>query len=397
MSDFPNLKKSAGNETFGPFETYVREKYFLSRSIASSTEQNYAIAAAKMDGYLRAKKIENYESFNVEDTTPDLLSGFVRWYESRVQSRETVRSKRKILIAIVNHALVRQQRVLNSKFVRLPKPQKTLKDTWSDQQVAILVQVAGALPGVLPIGTSRGEYAACLIAVTFETAARRGDLTRITVKDALGDGPFRFIQNKTQHATKFVITPGTQQRIRNMPHVQKGARFVFQPWGGTHLDCLTRLAGNAMRRSGLTSSDGCLKKLRRSSITEAERVTPGTGYVQAGHTTPTVTVSNYIDADTAYADRHRPKVGGIEGGGSWLGKEVVDSPKHESASVIAARATLAVHENEAVDMETMAIAILVSDPSQSKKVIAERLGVSVRSLADGRMPRLAVVWASRSR
>jgi len=297
----------------GPFEKYVREEYFLSRSLAATTEGQYIIAAQQMDSYLRSKQ-KKKKSFEVNKTTPDLLSQFVKWYETRVESRNTVRSKRTILIAIVNHALESEQRIINSKFVRLPKPQRTVKDSWSPQEVAILVQVAGAIPGTLPIGTSRGDYAACLISVAFETAARRGDLTKITTKDALSGRPFQFVQNKTQHVTSFAISPNTQDRIRQMAHVRKRSKYVFKPWGEYHLECITRLASAAMKRAGLSASDGCLKKLRRSSITEAERLRPGTGYIQGGHTTPTVTVENYIDPSRAYADMPRPSLPGIDRG-----------------------------------------------------------------------------------
>lgn len=297
----------------GPFETYVREKYTLTRSLASTTEGHYIIAAKQMDKFLssaRRKKLD------VKATTPDLLSQFVKWYESKVSSANTVRTKRTILIAIVNHALEPEQRVINSKFVRLPKPQKTVKDSWSPEQVSILVQVASAIPGVLSIGTTRGEYAACLISVAFETAARRGDLTRITTKDALSGRPFQFVQNKTQHVTSFVVSAATQDRIRQMSHVRKRSKFVFKPWGEYHLECITRLASTAMKRAGLSASDGCLKKLRRSSITEAERLRPGTGYIQGGHTTPTVTVENYIDPSRAYQDMPRPSLPQIGDGNS---------------------------------------------------------------------------------
>ena len=61
----------------------------------------------------------------------------------------------------------------------------------------------------------------------------------------------------------------------------------------------------AVKDAGLSCSDGPFKKLRRSSITAVELLSPGQGQHHAGHTTVTTTQKWYL-SESAKLNRPIP-------------------------------------------------------------------------------------------
>ena len=221
----------------GPFETYLKERFLLNRVLAKTSEQQYEVACRLMDGFLRCIRAADHQ---VKNTDEDMLSRFLLYYEGKAGSTNSVRSKRRTLIAVVNHALERDKKKLDSRFIRLPKPKPTPKDVWTPEEVAFLVGVAAAIPQRLPNGTTKGEYFACLFLVAFESALRRGDLARLQTVDALR-GSFELMQGKTGYPVGVELSPETVARIKRMPHVEAGSELVFPEWTMNHLDCLSNL------------------------------------------------------------------------------------------------------------------------------------------------------------
>jgi len=275
------------------------ERYCIDRTLAESTRVSYLAAAKLFDNWVEEVGLGG---ITVADIDIDLVNRFLSYYAGTVGSRETVRSKRRIVIALLNHFLEPQRRTIESRFIRNPKVSETVKDTWKADEVARLMTAAAQLPGIFRrlSNTTRGEYFCCMAAVAWETAARRGDLVRLTVAAIRSGDSFNFIQNKTQGAVVYRVSDQTRSKILRMPHVAGGAKLVFPPWGRTkdcswQLESITKSFSKAMKMAELSSSDGPMKKLRRSSITDVECRTPGTGYLHAGHKSSEITRQHYLD------------------------------------------------------------------------------------------------------
>lgn len=265
--------------------------YFLCRPLAATTQKHYQSTVAMFDGW-------NVAGADCNET---LLNQFLLWYESQVSSPNTVRSKRAILLAVFRFAGLD----VNSRRVRLVRKRPKLIDSWTIQECQTLIYAASRLPGTLSkLGTNRGDYAACLLAVALESGLRRGDLARVTCSQ-IRKGKWQQIQNKTGNVVECQISSLTRSKVSALPCF--GGEFAFPAWVNDHKAAMSAMARRAMIGAWLESKDGCLKKLRRSSITIAEKQQAGTGYLQAGHTTPVVTRESYLDV--SQIDRKRPEAG----------------------------------------------------------------------------------------
>jgi len=269
------------------------DSYCISRSIEPTTIVSYQAAINVFNRWLACHE---FSGINVDDIDIDLLNQFLTEYGATV-SKYTVNSKRRILIALLNFHLEPCRQVITSKFVKRHKTSDTRRTSWMPEEVKRLFFFASHLPGRLSNGTSRADYFRCLLLVAWETAARRGDLTRITIEDIASGKPFLFVQKKTGTGVVYRLSASTVESILSMPH-SKDSRFAFPSWSGEtawQLEAITKTCRKIMVAAGLKSYDGCLKKLRRSAITRAEEIMPGTSYRFAGHTTPTTTIKSYLD------------------------------------------------------------------------------------------------------
>ena len=263
--------------------------YFLFRDVASTTQTQYRIAANQFDQWNGGNDIDERR-----------LSEYLKWYQSLGKSPNTVRHKRSILLALLAFSGC----PLSAARVRRLRRKPSIVDSWSPDEVEFLCRAAGRIPGIAGrLRTKKSAYTQCLIRLAFQTALRRGDLIRVTV-DQVHQGSWDMLQSKTNEYVDCEITAELRAQILAMPHVVDGAALAFAPWCQWHADAVTNLTRKAMRIAWMDAPDGCLKKLRRSSITEAERLQPGTGYLQAGHTSPIVTNQSYNDRSRL--ERKRP-------------------------------------------------------------------------------------------
>ena len=293
-------------------EDYFYDRYRVDVPLAKTTVGTYRAAARAMDRWFARNGLAGA---GIPDLDIETMNRFLMEY-AEGRSVHTTRSVRKILIALINHHLAPQHITIESKFIRLPKPVATVKDSWSLEEVRRLVEAADGYPagreylgGLLP-ETLRSDYLRNFLTFIWETAARRGDAVRLQIADVKSGRSFNFIQSKSKRAVVYKISDNLRADILKMPHVIAGHELAFPLWsgaaGGSKMQ-LSVMAKHCMKYAGLSASDSCLKKLRRSSITDVERSKPGTGFLHAGHSSPAVTAEHYIDKSRAYADRPTPE------------------------------------------------------------------------------------------
>lgn len=272
------------------------ERYKIARDIEPTTIVNYQSAINVFSRWLASQGLSDIA---VADIDYDVLNQFLAAY-SKQASEYTVNSKRRILIALVNYFLEPQEQTIASKFVTRRRTRDTRRTTWTPLEVQRLIQFAGYLPGTLANGTKKADYFQRLLSVAWESGARRGDIARITVDDVRSQRPFLFVQNKTRTGVVYRLSEMTTAAILRMPHVASGSRLVFPPWTKTadtrwQLEAISKVCRSVMLAANLSAYDGCLKKLRRSAITRADELKPGTGYRFAGHRSPQTTITSYLD------------------------------------------------------------------------------------------------------
>lgn len=269
------------------------DDYFLERQLSETTRGHYLIVAGIFDRWHDAAAIPS-------EPIDKTLNRFLAWYETQVDSPNTVLSKRSILLAILRHA----GHDIRADKIRRVKRRRTIIDSWTVEQTQTLIYAATTIPGMIKrLGTKRGDYAAAMLSLVFETGLRRSDVIRVTAKQVRA-GRWKMAQQKTGNIVECAISAITRQKIVSLPCFDG---LAFPAWTAGHAEAVSNLAKRAMSLAWLESEDGCLKKLRRTSITIAEVLAPGTGYLQGGHTTPKITQEHYID--TSQIERKRPVVG----------------------------------------------------------------------------------------
>lgn len=271
------------------------DNYKIARSMEKSTVISYQATVNIFNRWLASHDLAGIE---VDDIDIDLINAFLTEYANDV-AEPTSNSKRRILIALMNFHLEPKRETINSRFIKRRKTRDTRRTTWQPHEIRRMIQFAKYLPGELACGTSKADYFHCLLSLAWETAARRGDLTRITVEDIRSEKPFLFVQHKTKQGVVYRVSPETRRAILAMPHVQT-ARLVFPAWGPSgcqqwQLEAITKTTRAVMLAAGLSAFDGCLKKIRRSAITRAEELKPGAGFRFAGHRSPQTTIDSYLD------------------------------------------------------------------------------------------------------
>lgn len=289
---------------------YFQDRYSVDRPLEKNSVVNYQITARMFDNWLR---VQGVFGISIGDIDLDLINLFLRDY-GKDKSAYSVACKRKHIVAMVNHYLAPFRRTVESKFIRSPKKPETIKDTWSPAEVSALIAACYDMGGdeflcTRFTRTKRADYLAAVFQFVWETACRRGDLPRVRISDVKDGRPFSFIQNKTKTLVTFRITEPLRKKILSLPHViEQNTKFAFPLWGLAAADprMLSDMALRALNASGLSTSDGTFKKLRRSSITDVERRSPGVAYLHAGHSTPEITRDHYIDKSRAYGEIQRP-------------------------------------------------------------------------------------------
>lgn len=292
------------------------DRYAIEHDVKSATVDFYRTCARLLERLLDKPPV-------VDDLTPSNVNQLILWLKEHGRKKHTIQSRRQGLLVLARYArrldLIEfdQDRVVR---VRCPE---TKKDIWTVRDVLhILSTINGLDEYRIPVSQiSRRKYWTGIVLCAWDTALRHSDLAELRLCDVESNA-IEIIQMKTGVGHRGMIRPETLDAIRATFEGPASNREKIWPYHRREwfYDDFRRI----MKAAKLS---GTFKKLRRSSITNAEQNMPGSGFLHAGHTNPTTTHRWYIPRDSLVRDRLLTSV--LENG---IGKETEPSFRESNAS-----------------------------------------------------------------
>ena len=284
------------------------EEYFLTSNLRDSTAEQYQNSVNLIEKW-------HGSPLHLEEMTDLFISRWIKDYESD-KSPHTVRTRRSALIAIMKGAYQSRHVEYEPKRIRPVKGiQTTPKDVWNALEIqALIAKTPQVLKGRFrTTNIQKALYFSSLITMAFESGLRLGDILAIKSEDLLTKDIIEIETQKTGRPVQVVISDNLKNLIFSTYEGFNRDRSLVWPAyrSGSSKNQkrgMQEQARKIMIACNLRCSDGVFKKLRRSSITEAERLQPGTGWIQGGHSKPDVTIKHYLNQDMAYKERQRPRL-----------------------------------------------------------------------------------------
>lgn len=278
------------------------ETYSLEREITASSIEQYRIAVNSFSKWLSRPA-------ETTDLTDDAINRFLVAY-SQLRKPHTVASKRRQLLVLWRAVAERGGTTPPARVRRIKTP-PTPKDVWTAKEVAAICQNLSRLQGRLPIVLIRpGDYYVSLIKAAWETGLRLSDLMGLERHQIERSGWFSVVMQKTGLPQWCRLHGSTYDMIqRTFDDIAPPRRLCWPTWSTrtpkAGFKLIRRDIMRAVREAGLSCSDGPFKKLRRSSITAVELLSPGQGQHHAGHTSVATTQKWYL-SDSAKLNRPIP-------------------------------------------------------------------------------------------
>ena len=284
------------------------EEYVLTSNLRDSTAEQYKNSINLIEKW-------HGQPLHLEEMTDVFVSKWIKDYESG-HSPHTVRTRRSALISLLKGAYHSRYIEHEPKRIRPVKGvQSTPKDVWSPTEVMDLSQATRhVLKGrFVRTCVQKAGYFSTLIEMAFESGLRLSDMLSITTEDMFSGDVLKLNTQKTGREGDIVISDNLRERIiKTYDNFCQDRHLVWPAYrSGSEKNQnrgIQQAARKVMISCDLKCSDGVFKKLRRSSITAAERLQPGTGWIQGGHSKPDVTIKHYLNQDQAYAGRVRPRL-----------------------------------------------------------------------------------------
>lgn len=274
------------------------ESYALSHEIRRGTLEQYRVAMNVLNKW-RGCPVE------VAELSDDLINRFLASL-SKEAKPHTVASKKRHLLALWRSA-ADEGLVAYPKRIRKIRLPDTPKIVWTASQVRQLAEQVERIPGRFPqseilIGASLGA----LVRAAWDTGMRRSDLFRLQRLHAERDEWLEMVQRKTGRTILCKLSRDTRAAILRTFDDWAVPRQYVWPSTSSAVRRITGMIAEAAQDLGLPCASTPLKALRRSSITAVEAQAPGTGYLQAGHSTSQTTIRYYLSPTAAQMARPLP-------------------------------------------------------------------------------------------
>lgn len=166
--------------------------------------------------------------------------------------------------------------------VRRLRPIRRQPVAWTVDEVRQLVETAEQWP-------SRPWWWSSLIRVGYDTALRLSDLLGLRTDQIAASMTVE--QSKTQRQVAVRLREETLAVVRRHLREQGPSRLVWPLWAGR--EAMYRAFARIVVRAGIRP--GTFRWLRRTAITQVERIEPGRGTQLAGHCSRSTTETWYID------------------------------------------------------------------------------------------------------
>jgi integrase len=233
-------------------------------------------------------RLVNSQPPTVSQFTPDVFNRYVDKLAA-THARATAKSQRGNLLTLWHFAYDVGMTEVPPLRIRKLRPLHHCPEAWDQLEIRRLMTTADAWPGVFRLTRQpRALFWGSLIRVAYDTALRLGDLLALTWAD-LEHG--RIVQHKTGRVVVFRTRESTRDHLRGL--VRTCPTCLVWPWHAR------RDWFYAAFKEIVTAAEirpGTFRWIRRTAVTQLERVAPGAGTRLAGHAHRSTTEDFYIDS-----------------------------------------------------------------------------------------------------
>jgi hypothetical protein len=227
-------------------------------------------------------------ALSVEDFTDEGLNRFLDWYRS-CRKPDTVRTRRGNLLILWHWAYQEGLTDVAPRRIRKLRPIARTPTAWTVPEVRALIETAESLPGCF-YGTRwrRAAWWSSLVRAGYDTSLRLADL--LSLPSSTVRGQMLLVQHKTGRVVAVQLRPATLAAI-DQTLADEPRELVWPLWGlrQTFYGHFRSLVSEAGIRPGT------FRWLRKTAVTQLERIAPGQGTRLAGHTHRGTTEAWYID------------------------------------------------------------------------------------------------------
>jgi hypothetical protein len=228
-------------------------------------------------------------------TLDDLVSDTVnRWLvgmQDAGRARETVRSKRRMLLTLWNAADMDGLVGGPPSRVRRIKRVERIPECWTLSQLESLLRACETLKGdFAKLALPKRLYMRSRINAQYDTGLRHADIGSLERGWIWEGGFISIVQQKTGRCHRCRLRAETLEEIDELMAIMPKRRLIWPAFCARRR--YFRFFRMLVKRAGLRGSG---KWIRRSSATYIERDHPGTAWMHLGHSRPGLDRQSYID------------------------------------------------------------------------------------------------------
>jgi len=266
------------------------DTYAQHRDIADSTLKQYQFVILSFSRALD-------HPAKLSDLSADNVNGWLRSMQQAGQSPHTCKSSRMTILSVWNLATQLDMIPRHGNVRGIRTPDLIIK-TLTSEQVAAIRDCCDRLRGRWHKLTIAG-YMRTFVDATLETSLRQSDLHRIPLS-CICEQPIQLIQKKTGYRRLAIFSESLIARIL---HWHNGDQLIWPRHSKTLVATRLRILGEQLKIVGLTHT-----MLRKTAISDVEAQAPGSGWIFAGHRSPSTTQAWYTDRQQQYCGLPKPRL-----------------------------------------------------------------------------------------
>lgn len=270
-------------------KTFFLDAVCLEKELALSTIDQIAMTI---------KAFEEWHGGRItwEELTPATMN---RWIidQAKTLAPKTIKRRRGEVLSVWRYAANEHRLCPAPKRIRSVRVDRVIPDAWTQEEWQAMLAAARSAQGVYRSGLTIAAWWELFLRVTYDTGLRLDDVFRL---------PARLVENShlamVQHKTRDGHIVRLSSKTIALGHsTTPQARKLLLPW---HLG--RKSFWNHWRR--YISAPSAIKvdrrnyaqKIRRTSASHLEAVSPGAAMHHLGHKTPGLAQRHYIDPTIAY-------------------------------------------------------------------------------------------------
>jgi integrase len=267
-----------------PLGVFLEKVYFLERTLAETSRSQLLHTVADFERW--AGREATIADLNRQTFNEYILAMAERY------SPKTAQGRRANLISIWWRAFHNDYLNTRPERLRPVKVPRKFPEAWTIDELNRIVKAADELPGYLDSGIKRSAFYRAILLTGYDTGLRRSDLLALRRDQISDDGRVTIVMEKTGLTHECHVRPATLAAIRATFPPER--ELVF-PWPHVErtlyiwLHAIMDAAGIPVERRG------GFQRLRRTSASQLELVSPGMAGRHLGHLTHGLADKHYLD------------------------------------------------------------------------------------------------------